>query len=112
MSLKGSFRILDQLIDRVFRRVAIELAYLVAPLLLPLRNLVNDVLEILLQSLDGGLDLVAFGFRPSSEFVGRNDLAVFGGSQRKAERRPQKHDVSFGGLVVQRGKGFTLLLLE
>ena len=110
--VEGGFRILDQLIDGVFRRVAIELAYFVAPLFLPLRQLMNDVLEVLLQSFDGGLHFAALGLRPSSEFVRRDDLAVFGGRQRKAERRAQQDDIFFGGLVAQRGKGLALLFLE
>ena len=110
--VEGGFRFLDQLVDGVFRRVAVELAHFIAPLRLPLRNLVNDMLEVLLQGLDDGLHLAALGFRPSAEFIGRDDLAVLGGRQRKAERRPQDNDVLFGGLVAQRGKGLALLLLE
>ena len=64
------------------------------------------------KAFDGALHLAALGFGPSAEFVGRDDLVVLGRSQRKAERRPQKHDVLFGGLVVQRGKGFALLFLK
>src|SRR5665811_1154571 len=50
--VEGSFRILDQLVDRVFRRIAVELTRFIAPLLLPLRDLVNNMLEVLLQCLD------------------------------------------------------------
>ena len=58
------------------------------------------------------LDLAAFILRPRAEFIGRDDLAVFGGRQCKAERRAQQDDVFFGGLVAQRGKGLALLFLE
>ncbi len=110
--LEGCLRLVDQLIDREFRGLAIELPQFVAPLPFPLRKLVHDVLEILFQGLDDGLNLAPLGLRPRIEFLGRHDLAVFGRRQRKSERRPQKHDVFFGGLVAQRGKRLALLVLE
>ena len=109
---KPRLRFLDLLIDRIFRCFAIELAHLVTPLLLPLRDLQNDMFEILFQDFDDALNLVALGLRPSAEFLRRNDLAVLGRSKRKAERRAQDDDVFFGGLVAQRGEGFALLLLK
>ena len=109
---EGVLGVLDQLVDRVFRRVAAELTRFIAPLRLPSRDLANNMLELLLQRLDDGLYFAALGFRPRAEFIGRDHLAVLGRRQRKAERRPQDSDILFGGLVAERGKGLALPLLE
>ena len=81
-------------------------------LLLPLRELVNDTLEVLLQLLYDRLHFTAFALRPLVKLLRRHHLAVFGGRQRETERRAQKHDVFPGGLVAQCGKRFALLVLE
>ena len=110
--LEGVLGVLDQLVDRVFRRVAAELTRFIAPLRLPSRDLANNMLELFLQGLDDGLYFAALGFGPLAEFIGRDHLAVLGRRQRKAERRPQDSDILFGGLVAERGKGLALPLLE
>src|SRR3974390_2593 len=45
--IEGSLSVLNQLVDRIFRGVTIELAHLIAPLLLPLRQLMDDMFEVL-----------------------------------------------------------------
>ena len=49
---EGVLGILDQLVDRIFRRIAAELARFIAPLRLPSRDLANNMLEVLLQRFD------------------------------------------------------------
>ena len=70
--------LVDRLADRKQGGLAIERADLVAALLLPLRNLVNDMLKILFQHADHRLDLVPLGLGPGAELLGRNHLAVDG----------------------------------
>src|SRR5450759_3245509 len=109
---EGVLGVLNQLVDRVFRRIAAELTRFLAPLRLPSLDLANNMLKLLLQRLDEGLYFTALGFRPLAEFVGRDHLVVLGRRQRKAERRPQDSDILFGGLVAERRKGLALPLLE
>jgi hypothetical protein len=111
-ALEGVLGVLDQLVDRILRRVAAELTRFIAPLRLPSWDLANNMLELLLQGLDDSLHFAALGFRPLAKLIGRDHLAVLGRRQRKAERRPQDSDILFGGLVAERGKGLALPLLE
>ena len=104
--------LLDQMVDRELGGLAIERAHIVAPLLVPLRDLADDVFEVALQRLDVGLRLLAFGLRPGVEFVRRHDLAVLRGGQRESDGRAQQQDRLFARLFAQGGKRLELLLLK
>jgi hypothetical protein len=54
---EGCLRFLNEMIDGVFRGVAIVLTDFIASLSLPLRNLVDNMLEILFQSLNDNVPL-------------------------------------------------------
>ena len=102
----------DDLRHGEHRRLAIERADLVAALLLPLRELADDVFEIFFQGSNGVLRGLTFGFRPGIELVGRHDLAVARRDQGKAHRGAQDRDVLPGSLVAQRRKRLALFGLE
>ena len=109
---EGGANLLDQMVDRIFGGLAVERPDLVAPLLVPLRNLANDALELLFQRRDLGLSLGALLFGPGVELVRRHDLAVRRRRHGEADRRAQQQDRFLGGLLPQRGEGLELLLLE
>jgi hypothetical protein len=92
--------LVDLPIDRIARRLTTEPAHLVAPLLLPLRNLKYDVFQVLLQRFDDRLNLTALGFRPGAELFRRDHLPVLCGREREAERGTKDDDVVCAGLVA------------
>src|SRR6516162_11178922 len=100
---------IDRLADRKHRRVTVELADFLSMRLLPLRDLVHDMLKILLQSLDYVLHLAPLRFRPCAKFIRGNHLPVASRRQGKADRCPQDDDALPGSLVAQSGKCFALL---
>ena len=102
----------DDLRHGEHRRPAIERADLVAAVLLPLRELADDVFEIFFQGSNGVLRGLTFGFRPGIKLVGRHDLAVARRDQGKAHGDAQDRDVLPGSLVAQRRKRLALFGLE
>ena len=68
--------------------------------LIPLRNLMNNVFEILFKSLDNSLDLALLGLRPGRELVGWNDLSIASERQGKAERGTQHDDALLSGSLA------------
>ena len=57
-------------------RVAIELTDFIASVFLPLRNLVDDMFEVLFQSLDRRLHILLCFVWPRAEFLRRGDLTI------------------------------------
>ena len=103
---------LDQVIDGELGGFPIERAHVVAPLLVPLRRLTDDMFELALEGLDVGLRLPTLRLRPGVEFVGRDDLAVLRGRQCEADRGAQQQDRLLPRLFAQRRESLELLLLE
>ena len=97
---KRALRLINQLIDREFCGVAIELPCVITPALFPLRKLVDDALEILFQGLDDDLDFAALGLRPRTKFFGWNDLAVARRGQCKPHWRAQNDNILCGRLFA------------
>ena len=91
---------LYELPDGKFRGFAIELANFIAPLSLPLGELMHDVLEVFFQLFNGGLSFFALRFRPGPEFFRRNGLTVLRWGEREAHGGTQNDDVFRSGLLV------------
>jgi hypothetical protein len=99
--------------DREARRVAVERARLLAPLLVPARHVLQDLLQLRLELLQQPMQAVALGLRQSVEGVGLQYLALLGQRRHaEAERRAHDGDLVLAGLLGQRREGLLLLAAE
>jgi hypothetical protein len=102
----------DRLADRIGRDFGGQAANRLAALLVPSRDLLDDLLELFLQRLDVGFDPRAFGLWQLLEDLGLDDLVVDGGREAKAHRRPDQGDPLIDRALAQVVEGVGLFVLE
>ena len=113
MSAKAAFDLLDQMVDREFGGVAVERPDFVAPLLVPLRDLANDMFELLFERLDVGLRLRRVWPRGQALNSSGGTTSPFAaGASAKPTGVRSSRIALRRRLFPQRGEGLELLLLE
>ena len=99
-------QLLDELAHRVADHFLVQAPQLLPPLAVPLRHLLEDLLELLLQLRDVGAGLLLHVVGPLAKDLGIDHLALGGGRQGQARGGADQADVPGLGAfleVVERG---------
>ena len=108
----GFLQLLDEMTDGRTRHLPVELADALLRLAPPLRHLVDQAFELLLQRGDHGLGPALLLLGQLLEIRRTHDLALARGRERHAAGRANERDVVRLGLLAQGVEGLFVLLLE
>ncbi len=105
-------QVADQAVHRGMRDLAVEVAELVLRLAPPLRHVLDDGFQLLLQPGDRRLEALALGLGQGAEAVRLHHRVLFQRREGEARRRAHQGDALRARLVADRRDGVLLALVE